>query len=272
MKYLKVGFISLFVLHIQLGHAIQNDDTLVKVNGGKVTQRDLDEAVSYAIHNGAKDTPELHKKTMSDLVVFQAILQDTKKTKLANKDTNATRIKFAKRQVLKDLWFEDYLSTHPITDTDLRSEYDRLLKESKEGRNANEYRFSQIVVNNESLANDILNQLNAGANFEKLAQEKSIDSATATKGGLVPNWVLPDMLLPSMGDYLVNSTPGKVEVKVVKSSYGWHIMRVNEVRKFNLPSYENEKLAIYQKLLERKKEDAIDNLLKVSKVSTFKER
>jgi len=49
-------------------------------------------------------------------------------------------------------------------------------------------------------------------------------------------------------------------------------MRVNEVRKFNLPSYENEKLAIYQKLLERKKEDAIDNLLKVSKVSTFKER
>jgi peptidyl-prolyl cis-trans isomerase C len=270
MKYFKVGVIFLFAFYVQIGQSIEQSDVVATVGDGKVTQRDVDEAVNFAIMNGTKDSPDLRKNTLNDLIVFQAILQDTKKTDLANKEANATRIKFAKRQVLKDLWFEDYLSKHPINEADIRSEYDRLASLTKEGRNANEYRFSQIVVNNESLANDLLKQLNAGANFEKLAQEKSIDTGTAAQGGLVPNWVLPDMLLPPMGDYLVSSIPGKVELKVVKSSFGWHIMRMNEVRKFNMPSYENEKPAIYQKILARKKDEAVSTLLKISKVSVGK--
>ena len=139
---------------------------------------------------------------------------------------------------------------------------------TKEGRNSNEYKISQIVVATESEGKDIIGQLNSDSSaFEKIAKEKSLEKATGSQGGVIPNWVLPDMVVAPLGDALVNMTKGKIDPKPVKTNIGWHVIRVDDIRKFKMPSYEEAKGNIYQGLVTRKKQEAVDALIKKTTIT-----
>ena len=48
---------------------------------------------------------------------------------------------------------------------------------------------------------------------------------------------------------------------------GWHLVRVDDVRKFKMPSYEESKNNVYQGLVNRKKQEAVDALIKKTTIA-----
>jgi len=240
---------------------------VVSVNGTKIFQKEIDVFVNSAEKRGAKDTPELRQAITNDLILREAIMQDIKKTGLDKKGDNPDRIKIAQQQILQELWFEDYLKAHPITESDIQADYDRQVNLTKEGRNSNEYKFSQIVVASESEANEMIKQVLGGASFEKTAKEKSLEKTSGAQGGAVPNWVLPDMVVKSLGDALVNLSKGKVSAAAIQTNIGWHVIKVDDIRKFKMPTYEESKNNIYQGLLSKKKQEAVDSLVKKTTIT-----
>jgi peptidyl-prolyl cis-trans isomerase C len=240
---------------------------IVTVNGTKILQKEVDGIVKNAVARGAKDGPELRQAIVNDLILKEAILQDVKKSGVDKKGDNPEKIKLAQQQFLQELWFEDYLKAHPINESDIKADYDRQANLTKEGRNSNEYKVSQIVVATEADANSLITQINGGDSFEKLAKEKSLEKVSGAQGGSISNWVLPDMVVAPLGDALVNLTKGKIDPKPVKTNIGWHVVRVDEVRKFKMPSFDEAKGNIYQGLLARKKQEAIDALIKKTTIA-----
>jgi peptidyl-prolyl cis-trans isomerase C len=254
--------IPLAVLVFSVQHVYAQSGAVVSVNGTKIMQKDVDTVVRNAQARGAKDSPELRQAVTSDLVIREAIMQDVKKTGLEKKGDNPEKLKFAHQQILQDLWFDDYFKQHPISDAEVRADYDRQANLTKDGRNSNEYKFSQIVVSSEAEANDMIKQINGGASFEKIAKEKSLEPTSAAQGGAIPNWVLPDMVVPSLGDSLVSLSKGKLDPKPIKTNLGWHVVRVDDVRKFKMPSFDEAKGSIYQGLVAKKKQEAVEALMK----------
>lgn len=225
------------------------------VNGGKIYVKQLDDAVKNAVASGATDSPELRKSIADELVVREAILQDLKKTGLATNSENDFKVKFAQQNVLIDLWFGEYFKKNPISEQDIKAEYDREVTLSKDPKNANEYKISQLVVGNEKDAQEIINKLNLGSSFDSLSQGSGV------RGGKT-DWVLPGLLGPQVGEVVIGLSKGGVAAKPIQTQVGWVVVRVDDIRKFRMPSFDESKNAIAQGMIQQRKQAAVGELMK----------
>jgi peptidyl-prolyl cis-trans isomerase C len=236
------------------------------INGSKIYTSQVNEMVSIAVASGAKDSPELRQNILNDLVVREVITQDIKKTGLLNKDNNALKLKLAQQNTMLDLWFAEYFKTHPITEADIKAEYDRQLALSKEPKNSKQYEVAQIMVATEAEAQDIIKQIKSGSKFETLAKEKSLEKVSGAQGGVV-GWVFPDQLTPPINDVIVNLGKGNITQSPIKTNNGWHVIKVDNIRAFEMPSFDQSKNTIAQELVQKRRQDAISALLKDAKVT-----
>jgi peptidyl-prolyl cis-trans isomerase C len=265
-QYVLIGLLAMGVSHAVVAQTAANSAVVATVNGVKVLTKDLDMMVKAAEATGAKDSPDLRSAILNDLVVREAILQDVKKNSLEKRGDNEARIKIANQNILIDLWFSEFMKAHPINEPELRAEYDRQAALTKDGKNSNEYKISQIILATENEANDVLNKLNGGANFSQMAKEKSLDKQSAVNGGEISSWILPDQLVPPLGDTVIGLTKGKLVAKPVRTNIGWHVVRLDDLRKFKLPTFEESKGAISQAIFNRRKQEAISDLMKKATV------
>ena len=94
-------------------------------------------------------------------------------------------------------------------------------------------RASHILINNEgddeknlAEANKVYNQLIAGADFEKLAIEKSGDPGSASRGGDL-GWFGKGKMIKEFEEAVFNGKIGEIQ-KPVKTSFGYHIIKVTD--------------------------------------------
>ena len=247
----------------------QSGPVLMTINGNKIYTSQVNEMVSMAVANGAKDSPALRQNVLNDLVVREVITQDIKKTGLLNKDNNALKLKLAQQNTMLDLWFAEYFKTHQVTEADVKAEYDRQLAFSKEPKNSKQYEVAQIMVATEAEAQDIIKQINAGTKFEALAKEKSLEKVSGAQGGLV-GWVFPSQLAPPINDLIVSLGKGNITQSPVKTNNGWHVIKLDNIRPFEMPSFDQAKNTIAQELVQQRRQEAINALLKDAKITNSK--
>ena len=243
----------------------QSGPVLMTINGSKIYTSQVNEMVSMAVEKGAKDTPELRQNLLNDLVVREVITQDIKKTGLLNKDNNALKLKLAQQNTMLELWFAEYFKTHQVTEADVKTEYERQLAFSKEPKNAKQYEVAQIMVATEGQAAEIIKQINDGAKFDALAKEKSLEKVSGAQGGVV-GWVFPYQLTPPINDLIVNLAKGKIAQSPIKTNNGWHVIKLDDIRPFVMPAFDQVKNTIAQELVQQRRQQAIDTLLKEAKV------
>lgn len=110
------------------------------------------------------------------------------------------------------------------SDAEVRGYYDQHQNEFRSGE---EVRVRQILVNDEKIANDILKQLRAGADFGALSAEHS-RAPNAKRGGeigYVPRGELPKMF----EDEIFRLKPGQVS-DVIRTDSSFHIFKVEDRR------------------------------------------
>jgi len=105
-----------------------------------------------------------------------------------------------------------------ISDQEIQDFYDQSIPE---GTNV-----SHILVEDEQTANDLINQLNDGADFATLAQENSIDQGTAQNGGEME--LQSGQMVPEFEDAAMQLSEGDVTQEPVQTQYGYHIIKMNE--------------------------------------------
>lgn len=239
---------------------------LASINGTKIYTSQVNEIVGMAVTDGAKDTPELRQNILNEIVIREAVSQDVKKTGLLGKESNPLKLKLAQSNTIFEIWFSQYLKTNPITEADIKAEYERRLATSKEPKNTKQYEVAQITVATEAEAIELIKQINAGAKFETLAKEKSLDKASGAQGGVV-GWVFASQLTPPLNDIILILDKGKITPNPVKINNAWNIVKLIDVRPFVLPDFDQLKNNIAQELLQQRRNTAINNLLKESKVA-----
>jgi len=238
---------------------------LVFVNGAKITSGQLKEWVDYIAKDG-KETPELRDQILSDMVLREAIQQNAKKSGLLDSPGNAFKLKLAHQNAVMDLWFMQYFKSHPITDADVRSEYDNQLLITKDPRNTNEYQLSQIVVPTEAEANQMILKINSGVTFDKLANEHSIDKISGPRGGLM-GWILPTLLADPIRDAVIGMSKSQITVKPIQVKGLWHVLSIDNIKPFVMPDFDQMKPEIAQALAEQRRQEAINSLMKSVKIT-----
>jgi peptidyl-prolyl cis-trans isomerase D len=106
-------------------------------------------------------------------------------------------------------------------------------------------------------ADDLLKQLQHGADFAELAKKNSEDPGSAEKGGEL-GWVVRGQTVPNFEKTAFSLKPGELS-GVVDTEYGYHIIQVEDKQTARTQSFDDVKGQI---LLDMKKQIAADNLKK----------
>ncbi len=108
-----------------------------------------------------------------------------------------------------------------------RSEYDI----------AEQVRASHILVTTEELAQQLLGELEAGADFAALAQEHSTDTVSGSRGGDL-GWFERGQIVAPFDEAAFSTEVGELS-DIVQTEYGYHIIWVTDFQLEEKPDYED---------------------------------
>ncbi|HWI48745.1 MAG TPA: peptidylprolyl isomerase [Rummeliibacillus sp.] len=142
-----------------------------------------------------------------------------------------------------------------VSDAEMKAYYEEMKKEVK---------ASHILVADEKTAKEIKAKLDKGEDFATLAKKYSTDTGSQAAGGEL-GWFGPDKMVPEFTKAAYSLKKGEIS-EPVKTSYGYHIIKVEDIRDAKVKgTYEDNKAAIKKKL-QLQKADQSQLLSKVSKL------
>lgn len=118
---------------------------------------------------------------------------------------------------------EQAMAAAPIEDQ-IQQAYD---DEYKNATGAEEYRASHILVDTEEAAQQIITDLEGGADFAELAKEKSTGPSGKNGGDL--GWFGSGVMVPAFEAAVIALEPGAVS-DPVQTQFGFHVIKLVETR------------------------------------------
>jgi peptidyl-prolyl cis-trans isomerase C len=238
--------------------------TLLNVNGVAITEAAVNRVLADLQAQGTAPTAQLREQVISEMVIRQVMMSEAVRRGLDKTPAFTQQLDDLRRRLLVESLLGDQLRANPITEQDERAEYARQKKALGDGDTTPQYLLSQIVLRTEQQARDVIRQAKTGAAFEKLAAE-SIDDAGKASGGKV-GWVLPADVLPAIGNVIVNLSKGSVAAAPIQSPAGWHVVRVDDIRPFKIPSFEDSRPQVRQSVQLQRRQALVDSLLKAAEI------
>lgn len=239
------------------GSSVWADENIaLVVNDIPLPATQLNLLIGSFVAKGAKDDDELRKRLTEELITREAVAQEALKLELDKSPEMLAALANAKRDLLVNAFQMDYAAKHPVSDEEINVLYEQQKSEAGD----KEYRIRHILVKTEDEAKAILAALKRGARLDALAREKSLDAASRAAGGDI-GWQVPIMLVAPIRDLVRNLTKGQIS-DPVQSPFGWHVLKVEDVRTFAFPSFEKAEPALREQLRTQAALQAISDIRK----------
>lgn len=242
---------------VPLAHAA--DPVVARVNGFEIKQSDLDFAASEVGPRLGTVRPEDRKRILMQFMIENELFAGAgEQEKLDESDTFDKRAAYHRRRALRDAFFDKNVRG-AVDDAEAKKVFEENLSKVKPEQ---EISARHILVDTEDEAKEVQAQLEGGADFAKLAAEKSKDKNA--EGGSLGFFSRGQMLKP-FEDAAFALDVGKLS-EPVKTSFGWHIIEVQEKRNQKLPSFDDVKDPIISQLVVRKAQSVVGDLRSKAKI------
>jgi peptidyl-prolyl cis-trans isomerase C len=222
---------------------------LAIVNGKPVPSSRVDDLIKQvtAQQPGRPVTPDVQAQIKEEVINREVFMQEAQKVGLDGSDEYKSQMDQARQVILIRALFADFQKKNPVTDADIKAEYDKFAAVN----GGKEYRARHILVEKEADAVKLIADLKKGGKFEDLAKKNSKDPGSGANGGDL-DWAAPGSYVKEFSEAMVGLAKGKVTEKPVKSQFGYHIIRLDDVRDTQLPPMEQVKPQITQQLTQQK--------------------
>jgi len=244
MKKALLAALAAATLAIGLPAHAQN---LAIVNGKPVPKARMDMLAAQLAKSGRPVSVEQQGQLKDEIIAREIFLQEAQKRGLDASDDFKNQMELARQTILIRELFADYQKTNPVTDTEIKAEYDKFVASS----GGKEYRARHILVEKEEEAKKVIADVKKGAKFEELAKKQSKDPGSGANGGDL-DWAAANSYVPEFSQAMVKLAKGQMTQEPVKSQFGWHVIRVDDVREAKLPSIDEVKPQIAQALQQQK--------------------
>lgn len=191
---------------------------------------------------GQPDTPEMRAAIRDELNTRELLVREAKKKGLDKTPDIKNQMDLSAQTVLVRAYVADWAKANPIPDAALRKEYDTIKAQIGD----KEYHVRHILVDKEDEAKDIIAQLQKGEKFEKLA-ERSKDPGSKVNGGDL-DWNAPANFVKPFSDAMVKLEKGKFTATPVQTQFGWHVIKLDDVRDAKVPSFDEVKPQLQQRM------------------------
>jgi peptidyl-prolyl cis-trans isomerase C len=235
---------------------------IATVNGVGVPKARLDSLISKFREKEPNLPPDIEDKVREALIKQEIIYQAAKKADITDSKEFKLQMDLAARAAARGLLLEDYKAKHPVTEEEINAEYAKL---AANVQNKKEYNASHILVATQAEAQKTIQALNKGKPFAALAKKDSKDKGSAQNGGNL-GWSMANNYVPEFAQALMQLKKGQTTQAPVKTSFGYHIIRLDDVRDIKLPPLQEIRSQIANKLMVDKLKAYEESLIKAAKV------
>jgi len=190
-------------------------------------------------------------KGVVDQLIQQTILMNAIKDRLSPRA--ATALENQKRAFLASEMLSE-LTGHDVSDKDIRAayaaKYDSVIPEQ-------EFNASHILVKTKVEAQDLIKQLNDGADFASLAKDKSTGPSGKSGGEL--GWFSKGQMVKPFEDAVKEMAVGEISPPV-ETQFGWHVIKLNDMRSKPFPTLDDERAQLTTDLKNAARDAAIAQL------------
>lgn len=218
-------------------------------------------ASAQAKAQGQQLPPNFEAQAKDEVITREIFMQEAAKRSLDASDEYKNQMELQRQTVLIRLLIADEQKKSGVTDAEIKAEYDKYAKEN----GGKEYKARHILVEKEETAKAIIAQLKKGGKFEDIAKKQSKDTGSGANGGDL-DWANAASYVKEFSDAMVALTKGKMTETPVKSQFGYHVIRLEDVREAKLPSMDDVKPQIKQQLEQQKMAKFQEDLRKSAKV------
>jgi peptidyl-prolyl cis-trans isomerase C len=229
------------------------------VNGKPVPKARVDALIKTAAR-GQAVPPEMEAQAKDQVVLREIFAQEAEKQGVANSPDYKASLELVRQTVLINTLFQNYMKAHPVTDAEAQVEYNKVKAE----QSGLEYHARHILVDNEDEAKKLIAQIKAGGKFEDLAKKNSKDTGSAENGGDL-DWAKPASYVPEFSAALQGLKAGQMTETPVKTQFGYHIIKLEETRAAQFPSYDEVKDKLKQQMEQVKLQEYQEKLRKAAK-------
>ena len=220
----------------------------VAVVNGKAVPTARVEALAQQVAASGRPVDDTVRAQLKEEVVLREIfVQEAQKRGIAATPEYKTQMELARQTILIRALFADYQKKNPVSDAEVQAEYDKFAA----ANGGKEYRARHILVEKEDEAKAIIASLKGGAKFEDIAKKQSKDPGSGANGGDL-DWAAAGSYVAEFSEAMVKLDKGQMTQEPVKSQFGWHIIRVDDVRQAQLPKLEEIKPQIAQQMQQQK--------------------
>ena len=257
-----LGAAALFVLSLApaMQARAQADAVVAKVNGVEIHQSDLDLAEEEAGEQLVQLPPAARRdyliSYLTDMLLIDKAADDLKLTQTVEFQR---RLTFSRNKLLMDSMMQ-VVGKEAVTDEALHKVYEDAKKQAGEEE---EVHARHILVETEAEAKAILAELKNGADFAKLAKERSKDPG-ATDGGDL-GYFTQDQMVPEFSQVAFKLAKGQIS-DPVKTQFGWHIIKVEDRRKRVIPPFDQVKGQLETYLVRKAQAEYVAKLRQGAKI------
>lgn len=247
------------------------EKSFVTVNGATVSQTTFEMFLSQGKSRGMPDTAEMRSQVREELISRELLFQEAKKFGFDKKPEISAKAEAERQKILAQAeatkqaviiraFVEDFVKKNPVPDAQLKSEYDAM---RAKGGNT-EYKARHILVKSEEDAKSIIAKIKQGDKFEELAK-LSADPGSKNNGGDL-GWSSPEKFVKPFSDALVQLKKGKYSETPVKSDFGYHVIKVEDVRPRKVPTFDEIRPMMKKEAEEQQIKKMIEGLRAKAKI------
>ena len=241
--------------------AVSKEEAVASVNGVYISKKTLD-TLEKEITERSQGQSFPKEQLLEELIQRELLIQQALQKKLDQSPEVVERMATVKNSLLSQAALQDYLKANPVTDEEIKVEYD-----TKMANMGEEYKARHILVKTEDEAKKIIAELEKGGDFQAIAKKQSIDPMGAEGGDL--GWFTADRMVPPFSEAVVALENGKYTKQPVQTQFGWHVILREESRALTPPPYDAVKEQIRPMLQRQKAQTMIETLRNSAKVETF---
>jgi peptidyl-prolyl cis-trans isomerase C len=231
------------------------------VNGTPIPKSRADALIAQLVQQGQQDSPKLQQAVREELVNREILMQEAIREGIPSKPDVKAQVAVAQQTVVLRALIENYTKQNQPSDAEVKAKYDELVKQI----GGKEYHLHHILVDNEQQAKDLIAKIKAGASFEDLAKQYSKDPGSGKNGGDL-DWSDPKAYVPEFAAAAEKLQKGQMTDTPVHTQFGWHIIRVDDVRQTPPPPFEQVKAQIAQQMQQEKLQAFEEDLRSKAKI------
>lgn len=242
-----------------LAPALAAAQNIAVVNGKPVPKARADalmaQVAQQAQAQGQQLPDNMDQQIRDEVVLREIFVQEAEKRGLPASSNFKLQMENARQSILLRELFTDFQKKNPVSDAEIQAEYERFKGESS----GKDYKARHILVEKEEEAKALIAKIKAGASFEETAKTASKDPGSAAKGGDL-DWAAANSYVPEFSQAMVKLAKGAMTDEPVKSQFGWHILKVDDIRDTQVPTLDELKPQIQQSLAQKKLTDYREQL------------